>query len=239
MHFQKLKKMAKDKDTGTGKNIVAVEEALSKTEHFIEKHQKIITYVVGAIVLIIGGYMAFNKFYLAPKEKDAQNAIFWAERYFEKDSLKQALNGDGTNPGFLDIIDEYGMTKTCQLAHYYVGMIYLKQGKFEEALDNLNDFKSDDQMVSAMATGAKGDAYMELNDNDNALKYYLKAADLHNNAFTTPLFLKKAAITYELMNNYAEALKLYERIQKDYFKSTEARDIDKFIARAKAKTGEK
>jgi len=231
--------MAKDKETATGKNIVAVEEALSKTEHFIEKNQKIITYVIAAIVLIIGGYMAFNKFYLAPKEKDAQSAIFWAEKYFEKDSLKLALNGDGTNLGFLDIIDEYGMTKTCDLAHYYVGMIYLRQGKFQDAIDNLDDFSSSDQMVSAMATGAKGDAYMELNDNDNALKYYLKAANMHDNTFTTPLFLMKAAFTYELMDNYAESLKLYERIQKDYFKSTEGREAEKYIARAKAKLGEK
>jgi tetratricopeptide (TPR) repeat protein len=231
--------MSKDKETTTGKNIVAVEEALSKTEHFIEKNQKIIMYVVGAIVVIIGGYMAFNKFYLAPKEKDAQSAIFWAEKYFEKDSLKLALNGDGTNLGFLDIIDEYGMTKTCDLAHYYVGMIYLKQGKFDDAIENLDDFSSDDQMVSAMAKGAEGDAYMELNDNEKALKYYLKAADMHDNAFTTPLFLMKAAFTYELDGNYTESLKLYERIQKDYYKSTEGREAEKYIARAKAKLGEK
>ena len=231
--------MGKDKEIKAEKNIQAVESALSRTESFIEKNQKIIMYVVGAIVVIIGGYMAFNKFYIGPKEKEAESAMFWAERYFEKDSLKLALEGDGTNLGFVDIIDEYGMTKSADLAHYYAGMIYLKQGKYEDAIDNLEDFDGNDQIVSCMAAGGIGDAYMELGDNDKALKYYLKAADKHDNKFSTPLFLMKAGWTYEIMNNYEDALKIYERIQKDYYGSYESREIEKYIARAKGKLGEK
>ena len=231
--------MAKDNEAKTEKNILAVESALSKTEHFIEKNQKIIMYVVGAIIVIIGGYMAFNKFYLGPKEKDAQSAMFWAERYFEKDSLNLALNGDGTNLGFLDIIDEYGMTKCADLSHYYAGMCYLKQGQFEDAIEQLKDFDSDDQIVSSMSKGALGDAYMELGDNDKALECYLKAANNNDNRFSTPLFLMKAGLTYEVMGNYEESLKLYERIQKDYYKSYESREIEKYIARAKGMIAKK
>ncbi|MFA5781459.1 MAG: tetratricopeptide repeat protein [Bacteroidales bacterium] len=231
--------MAKEQDTKVGKNIHAVEEALSKTEHFIEKNQKIILYIVGALVVLIGGYMAFKKFYLGPKETEAQSQMFWAEKYFEKDSLNLALNGDGNYLGFLDIIDEYGMTKSADLAHYYAGMCYLKKGQFEEAIDHLKDFDSDDQIVSSMAKGALGDAYMELGDNDKALDYYMKAADNNNNLFTTPMFLMKAGWTYEIMGNYAEALKLYERIQKDYYKSYESREIEKYIARAKGMLNQK
>ena len=231
--------MAKEQDTKVGKNIHAVEEALSKTEHFIEKNQKIILYIVGALVVLIGGYMAFKKFYLGPKETEAQSQMFWAEKYFEKDSLNLALNGDGNYLGFLDIIDEYGMTKSADLAHYYAGMCYLKKGQFEEAIDHLKDFDSDDQIVSSMAKGALGDAYMELGDNDKALDYYMKAADNNNNLFTTPMFLMKAGWTYEIMGNYAEALKLYERIRKDYYKSYESREIEKYIARAKGMLNQK
>jgi len=231
--------MGQDKEVKAEKNIQAVESALSKTEHFIEKNQKLIMYIVGGIALIILGYFAFNKFYIGPKEKDAESAMFWAERYFEKDSLKLALNGDGTNLGFLDIIDDYGMTKSADLAHYYAGMIYLKQGQYQDAIDNLKDFDGDDQIVSCMATGGIGDAYMELGDNDQALKYYLKAANKHDNKFSTPLFLMKAGWTYEIMGKYDESLKLYERIQKDYYGSYESREIEKYIARAKGKLAEK
>lgn len=228
-----------EKDTKVGKNIQSVEEVLGKTEHFIEKHQKIILYIVGALVVIVGGYMAFNKFYLGPKEKEAQSQIFYAERYFEKDSLDLALNGDNNYMGFLDIIDEYGMTKTADLAHYYAGMCYLKKGQFQEAIDQLEDFDGDDVMVSSMAKGAIGDAYMELGDNEKALEYYKKAADDNVNNFTTPMFLMKQGWTYELAGNYDDALLVYERIQKEFYKSYEWREIEKYIARAKALSGKK
>lgn len=231
--------MSKEKNLKGDKNIGAVEEVLSKSEHFIEKNQKTIMYVIGAIILVVGGYMAYNKFYMGPKEKAAQSEIFWAENYFGKDSVKLALNGDGTHSGFLDIIDSYGMTKSGNLAKYYAGLCYLKLGQFEEAIDNLKKFDSDDQLVNAMALGAIGDSYMELNDTDNALKYYLKAANNGDNAFTSPLFLMKAGSTYELSGNYTEAVKLYERIQKEYHKSYESREIEKYIARAKGLMGEK
>lgn len=225
---------SKDIESKGDKNISAVEEALSKTERFIEKNQKTILYVVAGIAVIILGFWYYFKYYLPQRDEEAQKQMFWAERYFEKDSLDLALNGDGINLGFLDIIDEYGSTKSGNLAHYYSGICLLKQGQYEDAIDYLEDFDSDDQIVGPMAEGAIGDAYMELGDNDKALKQYLKAANMQDNQFSTPLYLMKAGWTYELMENYAEALKLYERIRTDYYNSVEWRDIEKYIARAKA-----
>ena len=230
--------MPTEKESKVEKNITAVEHALSNSELFIEKNQKIIMYVVGAIVLIIGGYIGFKKFYLAPKEKEAQSQMFWAERYFEKDSLNLALNGDGNNPGFIDIIDQYGMTKSANLANYYAGMCFLKKGQFEEAINYLKKFDSNDLIVSSMAKGAIGDAYMELGDNEKAIDYYIKAIS-NNNLFTTPMFLMRAGWTYENMGNYTEALKLYELIQKEFYKSSESREIEKYITRAKGMLNQK
>jgi hypothetical protein len=56
--------------------------------------------------------------------------MFQAVRYFESDSLNLALNGDGNNLGFLQIVEDYSGTKAGNLANYYAGVIYLKQGNF-------------------------------------------------------------------------------------------------------------
>jgi hypothetical protein len=40
------------------------------------------------------------------------------------------------------------------LANYYAGMAYLNTGKYNEAIDYLNKFKSDDIVLSGLATGA-------------------------------------------------------------------------------------
>jgi len=224
--------MAKKQDKTEG-GIVAVEEALSKTERFIEKNQKLLTIIIGGIVIVVLIFFGFKRFYMAPQEKEAKEQMFMAERYFEIDSLNLALNGDGMYPGFLDIIDDYGMTKGANLSKYYAGVCYLKTGNYEEAIDHLKSFKAKDQILGPMAKGAIGDAYMELNQTAKAAGFYMEAADLKDNEFTTPLFLMKAGLTYEILKDYKKALEIYERIKFKYPTSTEARDIDKYIARAK------
>lgn len=225
--------MAKKKDK-TEENITAVEEALSKSELFIERNQKILTIVVGVIVLVVLAYFGVKRFYIDPKEKEAAAVIFKAEQYFAQDSLRLALEGDGNFPGFLDIIDEYPWTKTSKLANFYAGIIYLKQGEYDNSIRHLKRFRSNDFLIGNKAKAAIGDAYLELNKPSKAVNYYLKAAGSNENDLTTPIYLFKAAQTYEHMGDWKKALRTYERIKTEHFQSQEGRDIEKFIAHAQA-----
>jgi tetratricopeptide (TPR) repeat protein len=229
--------MKDKKKDASEKNIVAVEEALSRSEQFIERNQNILIGVVAAIVLIIGGYIGYTRFILEPREREARTEMFMAERFFEKDSLRIALEGDGANLGFLDIISEYRMTKSANLARYYAGISLLKLGEYEDAIKHLKRFRGRDQVVAAMAYGAIGDAYLQLDDSKNALKYYLRASDHKPNPLTTPLFLMKAATVHELQEDYDKAVDLYKRIRDDYPNSNEGRNADRLIGRAKTAAG--
>jgi len=215
---------------------------LGGLEFYYEKNKKAITYGGGAILAIVAIF-SFYKFYWLPgQQKEANNEAFFAQTYFEKDSFLVALNGglnvqtaDGpkTMMGFKDIAENYGDTKTGELANYYAGICLLRTGKFSEAIEYLEKFDGHDEMLAPVAIGAIGDANMELNNVDEAIKFYLKAAEKSTNSFTTPLFLKKAAFAYEQKANYTEALATYERLKNEYSKSTEAREVDKYIARVK------
>ncbi len=220
-----------------------VEEQFDRLQLFYENYKKQIG-IGGAIVLgVIGLYLAFTMYYVPTKDAEAQAEAFYAEQYFEKDSFNLAITGgktirlaDGTDKtimGFQQIADEFSFTPTANLAHYYLGVSYLRTGKFQEAIDELEKFSTKDVLLSSVAIGAMGDANMELKNTDEAIKYYLKAADKKGNDFTSPIYLKKAGFAYETKGEYADAVKLYERIQKEYTKSTEGRDIEKYITRAK------
>lgn len=224
--------MAKQTTPSGDERLENITSSLSKFEQFIEKNKNIITYVVAGILLIGLGIFGYNKFILGPKIEKAQNEMYMAEMYYEMDSLNLALNGDGNSPGFLEIIDNYGGTPSGNLAHYYVGMIYLKQGLFEDAIEELEKFDGDDDIIGPMATGCIGDAYMELGQSEEALKYYLEAAEQSDNTFTSPMYLMRAAWVHESLGQWDEALALYEKIKTQYFKSYEAREIGKYIARA-------
>ena len=233
MHHQNFNILMAKKSTTGDDRMVAVEEALGKTEQFVEKNQKILMYVVMGIILVVLLYFGYQKFYISPMESNAQDQIFMAQKYFEMDSLSRALYGDGNALGFIDIVDDYGRTKTGNLAKYYAGICYLRMGNFEEAISYLEDHDPTDQMIGPMALGALGDAYMEINDPEKAADYYLEAANEVVNEFTTPMFLYKAGLTYEMMGDYENAYDAYNRIYEEYFRSNEGRNIERNIARMK------
>lgn len=215
--------------------IVDVEHALSKTELYIEQNKKSLGIIFGAIVVLVGGYFAYKYWYVAGEETKARAEMFKAEDYFGKDSIDLAINGDPKTGalGFAQIVEDYGITPSGNLAHYYLGICYLKKGQYEDAIAQLEEFDAQDQMVAPLATAAIGDAHMELGKTDEAITYYLKAAEQHVNNFDTPICLKKAAMAYEEKANYADAVKIYERIKNEFAETTEGRDMDKYIARAK------
>lgn len=225
--------MAKKKDK-TEENLTAVEEALSKSELFIEKNQKTLTIAVGIIVLLVLAFFGARRYYIEPRESEAKSLIYKAEQYFAQDSLNLALHGDGNYPGFLEIIDDYRWTRTSRLANYYAGIIFLKKGEFEEAIQHLKKFRSRDFLVQNMATAAIGDAYLELGKPERAVNHYLKASRRNVNDFTTPVFLMKAAQTYEHLGEWKKAIDIYERIKNDHFQTQEGREAEKYIARAQA-----
>ena len=224
--------MAK-KGNKTDDQFAQIEETLSKTEQYIENNQENLVRIVGAIVVVIALFIGYQKLYIAPMEKEAQVDMFMAELYFQKDSFNLALNGDNsTYLGFIEIADEYSGTKVGELANYYAGLSYLNTGDFENAIEYLNDFSSDDIILSSLALGCIGDAYMELEDADNALSYYEDAASYTDNEFTTPRYMLKQAMIHESNGNYADALALYKGIEADYKSSREGNGIEKYIARA-------
>ena len=156
--------------------------------------------------------------------------MWMAEQYFAKDSFNLALNGDGNYLGFLDIIEEYSITKSANLANYYSGISYLQLGQFENAIEYLKQFESDDKMIAPIAYGAIGDAYVELNNFDDALVFYNKAVNTSENNFTTPIYLMKVSFVHKQNEDYKKALETYKKIEKDFPNTSEGRQVSKYIA---------
>jgi tetratricopeptide (TPR) repeat protein len=224
--------MAKKKqDSGPG--MEGVEGALTRTEQFIEDHQKWIIRIVTGILVLVVIFIGAKRYYLHPLDEEAHAQMFVAEQYFEIDSFNLALYGDGNYSGFLQIIDDYGITRAANLCHYYAGISFLKLGQFEDAIDYLQQFKSKDKMVAPIATGAIGDAYVELGEMERGLNHYLKAASMSENNFTSPMFLMKAGLVYEHLSDFKKAMDVYERIRKDFPEYARQHNIEKYITRTR------
>ncbi len=233
-----------EENSTTAEVFNTLDEGASRTEEWVAANQKYILGGVGLIALVILGYLGFQKFIQEPKELEAANEMFQAQQYFDnavngnsvvRDSLYTlALNGGEGKYGFLEIIENYGSTKAANLANYYAGFSYLNMKKYQEAINYLDDFKSDDEMLGPLALGGIGDAFSQLNQIDEALSYYERAANAKTNDFTTPKFLLKAAITALSVDKPEVAIPYLERIKEEFPKSVEANQVDVHLGKAQA-----
>ena len=215
-----------------------LDEGSSKTQQWVEKNQNIILAVVALTSIIVIGFFTYSKFITQPKESNAFNKMYFAQKKFDEamliknDSLYNiALNGDELNMGMLNVIDQFSGTNAANLAHYYTGMIYLNMNDYKNSIKYLSEFSSNDILLSSLATGSIGDCFAELNQLDDALEYYIKASESENN-YTSPMYLYKAGTIAMRLNKFKRAEKCFNTIKLDYPKSSEAKNIDAFIFKA-------
>lgn len=214
-----------------------------KTTNTIDKFKKevgpvgFIGAIVGLAVLVIASGLFFLDYRKDQRNIDAQNEIFQAQYYYENDSLDYALEGDGRNLGFIDIIDIYGGTEVANLASFYAGASYLKQRQYDVAIDYLKDFSSEEILVQGRAYSLIGDAYMELGNFSDAADYYERASNEVDDIYFSPSYLLKASLAYEKGSDLPNAIASLDKIINDYAKSTQVNEARKQKARLEVLAG--
>ena len=214
----KASKKAHENDLLENPEVLA--DRIGKGEDFLKKNSKVFAGVLAAAVILIGGILFFQINTQNQNEK-AQAEMFQAVYFFEQDSIEFALNGDGINKGFLTIVEDYPRTDAANLAHFYIGSIYLSQKDFQNALTHLEDFSADDYLVQSKAYSLIGDAYLELGNIDEAISNYTKAARTNENKFTTPKYLAKLAVAQEEAGKVEDAIATYTEIEDKFYESFE------------------
>jgi tetratricopeptide (TPR) repeat protein len=211
-----------------------VQDIMDRVQGKYEENKNYVFIALAAVILIIGG----TWWYQNNKESqnlEANNLIWKQDQNFDTDNFETAINGTTNNVGYAYIADEYNGTPAGDIATYNMGVGYLNLGKYNEAIDALEDVDFEDIILGAIAKGATGDAYFELGKVDKAISNYKAAVSHSDNELTVPVYLKKLAIAQEAAGDMKDAIESYQRIKDDYSTAPEARDIEKFIARLQAK----
>jgi TolA-binding protein len=212
-------------------------EKLSGFEEYLEKNKKLLGVLAITVLAVVGGFFGY-RWYMDSQNQEAEDAMFQAVYYFESDSLDKALNdGKGGKMGFLSIAENFGGTKSGKLAHFYAGAIYLKKAKYQDAIDHLKQYDGGDLLITPRADCMLGDAFLELDDKEQALEYYKKAALHAPNKFFSPRYLMKAALVQELMNRYDDAINTYTQVVEKYNDTQESSEANKLRARLQQMTG--
>ena len=210
------------------------DEVVERAKDIWVRYNRPILIACAAIIIIGGGWLAYKYLVKEPKEKKAAEAIFKAEEYYRTDSLTKALKGDGQYPGFEKVISQYGGTEAGNLAKFYAGTIYLKNGDYVKAVKYLNDFDTDAAQIKARAYKLLADAYAGEGKNSEALSNYKKAAaEFETDEQTSSEYLFMAAYFADrVLNDKKQAIDLYKELKKKFPQSQYAMDADKYLAQA-------
>lgn len=216
---------------------VVIEQAIGRSEQFLERHGKKMLIILVVVIAAVGGYFAYTNLYVASRAEKASAAMYNAQMSFEVDSFAMALNGvQGPNGfmGFEQISDEFSGTAQANLAYHYAGICHMRMGDFAKALAAFEQFETlkggVNEVIAAQNTGLMGDCYLETGDVARGVELYAKAASESQTVAVAPTYLQKAAIANCSLGAYAKALEQFTQIRDQYPTSINARDIDKYIA---------
>lgn len=217
---------------GGSSNAGSGDVAMYKLQNSFEKNKKMITGLIVAVVLAVGGFFAYKYFVQQPNEDKASRALSKVQNWFEVDSSNLVINGDGQSQGGLSVIKKFSGTDAANLSKFYVGMSYLKTGDFNNAIKYLGEFNGNGTVMANAAFGALGDAYMEAGKTDKGIEFYNKAAAIGDkDPFTASLYTFRAGLANERAGKIEEAKKLYKTIKEKYPTSMVGGEIDKYLAR--------
>lgn len=185
------------------------------------------TYGVGSILGLMVLYFAYRQFIWKPSNEKSKESYYRGLNLAVKDSTDAAINE------LEPVVKKFDGKQGGEVAQFVLARQYMAKGEFKKAIESLEDVDIKDTYVSVYKVGLQGDCYSELGKYKEALELYLEAADLNENELTTPTFLFKAALVAEELKNYEEATELYTRIKSNFLNFSNAKSIDKYIARAK------
>jgi len=203
-------------------------------EYYLNNKKQVTLYaiIIGSIILAALAYkLVYVKMIVEPKEEEAIEKLWQAEsKAFDENDWETSIYGDslGFFKGFKQISEKYSGQKAGKIAQYNLGISFLNNKEYENAILALKKVNFDDELLGTITKGAIGDSYLQLGAVSDALEYYILAYKRRDNDLTTPIYLMKAALCHEIEENYHEAIKLYEMVYKNYPNNKSAVTAEKY-----------
>jgi tetratricopeptide (TPR) repeat protein len=181
-----------------------------------------------AVVAIV--IIAFAWFFIAQSgSRNADEMIAKADME-QNDSIAFNLYKQAAEAGY----------KSGNRAKVEVAIRLYNNGKYEDAIKYLDDASISDNIVAAGVYSLKGDCYVNLKKNDEAIKCFNKAiSKADENPDIVPLVLIKLANVYRAENKFDDEFEAYDKLINEYpqYVQSAQTDIRKYYERAKAAAG--
>lgn len=127
---------------------------------------------------------------------------------------------------FGEVAEKYPRTRPGQVAQYYAALSYQKNGRLDEAQQWLRKAESGSPDIAALARFQLAQVLAQSGKSDEAVKIYQELMEKPATFVPKPVVMLALADQYRA-SNPAEAVKLYEQIEKDYDRTAAADEAKK------------
>lgn len=204
-------------------SLVSIKEKINSS-----KKLKITTYIIAGLLILAFFYFLYYVFIFGPANTESKSSYWRGLNYAVRDSSDKAIQE--LEPA----VENYDGTVGGEVAQFLLATQYMKKGRFEDAIAQLEETDVDDTYLSAMKSGLIADCKNEMKDYAGAVELYIEAASVNENKFTTPMYLFKAGLCAEKVKDFGKAVECYQKIKDDY-PDYGNRKYEKYLSRASNK----
>lgn len=190
---------------------------VARSRSFFEENR---TLVIGAgvgILALVFGIIGYS-WWSANQDAEAEQLLGSILSYYQEGELETALNGTDSQPGLLEIADEYGDDTA---APFFAADALFQLGRYDEAEEY---FRRVDLggLFGASATAGLAAVHEMQGEFEDAGEMYERAARDFPGEATAPGYLLDAGRAFQAAGDFEAAQRVYQRAIDDFEETPEA-----------------
>lgn len=202
-----------------------------KATKWYEDHKRQVSMGLTALIVVVIAALIYANNQASNNEK-AMTELGKVFGYFDAGQYQVALEGipERNIPGLKSIVENYGGSRSGELARFYLATVYYTLGRYDEALEQFDAFDPPKGVLEVSRLSGIAACYEAKGQYDRAAEYFERAAVRYPQDLSAAENLSHAGRNHGFAGNRNKAVELFKKLKKDYPTSVQARDADRYIA---------
>lgn len=202
-----------------------------KAQTWYDENRKRIS-TVGGVFIVLALALWFYSNNVRANNERATTDLAKVFTYYDNGQYLIAINGipEKNIAGLQTVVENYGSTKSGNLAKFYLANAYYNTQDFDKALEYFRDYSGNNPLLEVSALSGAGACYEAKGEYMKAAEYFERAALKNSDDPNAADNLVNAARNFGRAGEKERAVDLLKKVKKEHPSSTAARDVERYIA---------